>query len=405
MAADTFYDLLGVPQNATTEEIRSAYRRLSKTYHPDQGGTAAFFRQLQLAHETLTDPAQRAEYDRSLRASASPPPQDPRPGPQGQWQNSSQWSGHQTQAGSFSQRQPPSAPQNYRLNNAQPAYRRFLATWSRAINAFAGITGRRGRRRQEVVTAAWITSVVVAIVVVGTLLEATHGFALLFLVILGVVGWRRHEATKQEAATREGAAQAAAAREQATSEAAERQRAERAAAANRDRAAKETAARERAAKAAEAERARAAREAQEAEEKQRAARAAARSGDLEFILRLSPTQFEYTMAALLRMLGMTDVQRVGGRGDLGVDITARDPMGRTMVVQCKRYARSKKIGSPDIQQFIGMAHVHHQADLKLFVTTSDFTDDARSLARLHDIQLMNGSDIEDLARRQRESSS
>lgn len=100
---------------------------------------------------------------------------------------------------------------------------------------------------------------------------------------------------------------------------------------------------------------------------------------------------------------MTDVQRVGGRGDLGVDIAARDPTGRTMVVQCKRYARGKKIGSPGIQKFIGMAHVHHQADLKLFVTTSDYTDDARALARLHDIQLMDGSDIEKLARRYRES--
>lgn len=399
MASDTLYDLLGVSQDATTDQIRSAYRRLSKTYHPDQGGTAAFFRQLQQAHETLTDPFRRTEYDRSLRISSDPPPpQDPSPPRQEPWQNPPRGAGNQSNG----RRQPPTAPQSHRFNEP-PAYRRFLSTWSQTINTFASMTGRRGRRRQEVVTAAWITSVVVALVVVGTLLEATHGLALLVLVVLGIFGWRRHEATKQEADARQRAAQEAAAREQAAREAAERQRAERAAAAQRERTAKEAAARQRAAQAAEAERARAAREAQEAEEKQKAARAAAQSGNLEFILGLSPTQFEYTMAAMLRMLGMTDVQRVGGRGDLGVDITARDPAGRTMVVQCKRYARAKKIGSPDIQQFIGMAHVHHQADLKLFVTTSDYTDEAQALARLHDIQLMNGSDIENLARRQRES--
>jgi curved DNA-binding protein CbpA len=81
VAADTLYDLLGVAQDATTEEIRAAYRRLSKTYHPDAGGTPAFFRQLQIAYDTLTDPERRAEYDRSLRVSAAPPPRPKIHGP------------------------------------------------------------------------------------------------------------------------------------------------------------------------------------------------------------------------------------------------------------------------------------------------------------------------------------
>jgi len=132
-------------------------------------------------------------------------------------------------------------------------------------------------------------------------------------------------------------------------------------------------------------------------------RSAALSGDLELILALSPTQFEYTMAAILRMLGMTEIQRVGGRGHFSVDITARDASGRTTLVQCKRRARTKKIGSPEIQKFIGMAHLHHHADLKLFVTTSEYTVHAQALAQQRGIQLMNGSDIEDLARTQRGS--
>jgi restriction system protein len=144
-------------------------------------------------------------------------------------------------------------------------------------------------------------------------------------------------------------------------------------------------------------------EARVAEELQEAGHGAALSGDLELILALSPIQFEYTMAAILRLLGMTHIQRVGSRGHLGVEITARDASGRTVLVQCKGRARTKKIGSPEIEKFIGIAHMHHQTDLKLFVTTSEYTDHARARAHLHAIQLMNGSDIKDLARRQRGS--
>ncbi len=141
-------------------------------------------------------------------------------------------------------------------------------------------------------------------------------------------------------------------------------------------------------------------EAREIEELQETGRVVALSGNLDAILALSPREFEYTMAAILRMLGMTDIKRVGGRGHLSVDITARDASGRTVLVRCKRRARIKKIGSPEIEKFIGVAHVHHHADLKLFITTSEYTDDARARAQLHDVRLMNGPDMEDLARRQ-----
>lgn len=144
-------------------------------------------------------------------------------------------------------------------------------------------------------------------------------------------------------------------------------------------------------------------EAREAEELQEVGRGAALSGDLEAILALSPGEFEYAMAAILRMLGMSDIKRVGGRGHLSVDITARDASSRTLLVECKRRARTKKIGSPEIEKFIGMAHVPHHTDLKLFITTSEYTDYARARAQLHDVRLMNGSDIEDLARRKRAS--
>jgi restriction system protein len=148
---------------------------------------------------------------------------------------------------------------------------------------------------------------------------------------------------------------------------------------------------------------RAVQEARETKVREEAVRVAVLAGDIELILALSHAQFEYAMAVVLRMLGMTGIQRVGGRGHLSVVITANDASGRTVLVQCKRRASAKKIGSPEIEKFIGMAHLHHHADLKLFVTTSAYTDRAQALAPLHGIELVNGSDIENLARKQRES--
>jgi restriction endonuclease Mrr len=150
---------------------------------------------------------------------------------------------------------------------------------------------------------------------------------------------------------------------------------------------------------------RAEREARETKVEEDAAREAALSGDIGLILALSPAQFGYAMAVVLRMLGMKNIQRVGGRGHLSVVITAHDASERTVLVQCKRRASTKKIGSPEIEKFIGMAHLHHHSDLKLFVTTSEYTNRARTLAPLHDVQLMSGSDIENLAQKQRQSSS
>jgi hypothetical protein len=59
-----YYELLGVARDASSSEIRSAYRALAKAMHPDTGGTAGAFRLLREAYDTLTDPERRADYDR-----------------------------------------------------------------------------------------------------------------------------------------------------------------------------------------------------------------------------------------------------------------------------------------------------------------------------------------------------
>ncbi|MEV4267644.1 J domain-containing protein [Kribbella sp. NPDC049584] len=67
------YEVLNVERTATTAEIKSAYRRLVRQVHPDQGGNAALFRLVQEAWTTLGDPAKRAAYDRTLDSRTSTP--------------------------------------------------------------------------------------------------------------------------------------------------------------------------------------------------------------------------------------------------------------------------------------------------------------------------------------------
>jgi curved DNA-binding protein CbpA len=63
-----FYAVLGIPQDADDETIRSAYRILARRYHPDRGvgSSPEKFLQINKAYETLTDPESRRSHDLSL---------------------------------------------------------------------------------------------------------------------------------------------------------------------------------------------------------------------------------------------------------------------------------------------------------------------------------------------------
>lgn len=71
-----FYVVLGVRRGATDGDIRRAYRRLARQFHPDinpgDRQAAARFRDIALAYETLTDPTSRARYDRGEGVPTSP---------------------------------------------------------------------------------------------------------------------------------------------------------------------------------------------------------------------------------------------------------------------------------------------------------------------------------------------
>ena len=57
------YSRLGVSKNASEDEIKRAYRSLAKEKHPDRGGNPEEFKEIQEAHEILTDEGRRRIYD------------------------------------------------------------------------------------------------------------------------------------------------------------------------------------------------------------------------------------------------------------------------------------------------------------------------------------------------------
>jgi len=58
-----YYSTLGVAKNATTDDIKKAYRRMAGIHHPDKGGDTAEFQKIQQAYETLSDPQKKQQYD------------------------------------------------------------------------------------------------------------------------------------------------------------------------------------------------------------------------------------------------------------------------------------------------------------------------------------------------------
>ncbi|KAJ3697332.1 hypothetical protein LUZ61_001037 [Rhynchospora tenuis] len=68
----TFYELLGITSRDGLEEVKKAYKRMARKYHPDVSPPdcteehTRMFIEVQEAYETLSDPYRRSEYDKQL---------------------------------------------------------------------------------------------------------------------------------------------------------------------------------------------------------------------------------------------------------------------------------------------------------------------------------------------------
>ena len=70
MMLKDYYEILGVNQKASAEEIREAYKKLAKAFHPDKHQGDTFFtdkfKSLQEAYNILSDTNKRRDYDNQL---------------------------------------------------------------------------------------------------------------------------------------------------------------------------------------------------------------------------------------------------------------------------------------------------------------------------------------------------
>ena len=121
---------------------------------------------------------------------------------------------------------------------------------------------------------------------------------------------------------------------------------------------------------------------------------------LEAVRKVSPTFFETIVLDLLHRMGYgasrTDLQRVGGTGDGGIDgIISLDKLGLEKVyVQAKRWQQA--VGRPEVQAFYG-ALAGQRASKGVFITTSAFTPQAIEFARsVERVVLVDGARLADL---------
>ena len=67
MAVKDYYSLLGIPKDAPDKDVKSAYRRLARKYHPDVNpgdkAAEARFKEINEAFEVLSDPDKRRKFD------------------------------------------------------------------------------------------------------------------------------------------------------------------------------------------------------------------------------------------------------------------------------------------------------------------------------------------------------
>ena len=68
MDSANYYEVLEISRYANQQEIKSAFRRLARRYHPDRNSTVSddIMKNINIAFEILSDPGKRQQYDETL---------------------------------------------------------------------------------------------------------------------------------------------------------------------------------------------------------------------------------------------------------------------------------------------------------------------------------------------------
>jgi len=61
-----YYEILGVPKTASADDIKKAYRKAAMKHHPDRGGDQARFKEINEAHDILSDKDKRMQLDQGI---------------------------------------------------------------------------------------------------------------------------------------------------------------------------------------------------------------------------------------------------------------------------------------------------------------------------------------------------
>ena len=108
---------------------------------------------------------------------------------------------------------------------------------------------------------------------------------------------------------------------------------------------------------------------------------------------MDPYEFENLCKLILECENFSDVQRKGGSGDMGVDIVAKFFEGNTSelwLIQCKRWVN--KVDATPIQRLVSERERLGANKIACF-TTSDYTSDAKKVANIQNVILVDGKEL------------
>ncbi|CAR46177.1 TPA: restriction endonuclease [Proteus mirabilis] len=114
--------------------------------------------------------------------------------------------------------------------------------------------------------------------------------------------------------------------------------------------------------------------------------------NIQNLLELDPYEFEVFVAKILELEGYSNVVVSGRAGDRGVDVRCNNKNGDLVIVQCKRYTKSK-IGSTPIQRLHSFANTRGAKEM-ICITTTDFTPDGYDEARLTGVRTIERNELE-----------